>query len=95
MLPMTCTTVNLAEVRENLPEWIKRVVAGECVVITENGKCVAALTLPPAAPPTPEDIAAAQARAKEAVKAMVQHWIDSGDEIPAGSRLHELFDEET
>jgi antitoxin (DNA-binding transcriptional repressor) of toxin-antitoxin stability system len=94
MLPMTYTTVNLVEARENLPQWIKRVVAGECVVITENGKCVAALTLPPAPPSTPDEIATTRSRAKDAVKAMVQHWIDSGFEIPTESRLSELLDEE-
>ncbi len=41
------TTVTVAEAREKLPELLKLAAAGEQIVITEDGRWLAALTAPP------------------------------------------------
>jgi antitoxin (DNA-binding transcriptional repressor) of toxin-antitoxin stability system len=83
------TTVTVAEARENLPELLRRVAAGEQIVITEGGKWIAMLGKPPVPPPTAEEIAAQQARAEAQVRKFlelpptiplereaVQRWLD-------------------
>lgn len=87
------TTVTLDDVRTNLAELLRRVAAGENVVITDSGKWVAQLALPPDPPPTAEEIATRKAKAKEAVKDMVRWQVQKGARLPEDSPLRELFDE--
>lgn len=56
------TVVTIAEAREQLPDLLRRVAAGEQVVIADGGKWLAALGAPPPAPPTAEELAAEEAR---------------------------------
>ena len=65
------TLVTIAEAREKLPELLRRVAAGEQIVITEDGKWLATLGKAPPPPPTAEEIAAQQARAE----AFVREWL--------------------
>ena len=85
--------VTLTEAQERLPELIARISAGDSVAIVEEGQVLAHLTRPTILPSTSEEIVKTRERAKDAVKAMVRHWVNSGFEIPAGSRLSELLDE--
>jgi antitoxin (DNA-binding transcriptional repressor) of toxin-antitoxin stability system len=62
------TTVTVAEARENLSELLRRAATGEQIVITEDGKWIAALGQAPPPPPTPEEIAAVVARGEEQVR---------------------------
>ncbi|HEV3386518.1 MAG TPA: hypothetical protein VG097_17005 [Gemmata sp.] len=84
--------VTVEEARENLYGLIARVSAGDSVVIAEAGRSLVQL-VPPLLAFTDEEKKLAGERSKAAVKAMVQHWIDSGYEIPAGSRIREILDE--
>lgn len=86
-------TVTVDEARENLPELLRSIAAGEEVVITDGGKWVAALTQPPDPPPTPEEEAVARAQATEAVRSIVRQWIEAGHPPGEGSPLWELLDE--
>ena len=73
------TVVTIREAREQLPDLLRRVAAGEKIVIADGGKWVAALGAPPPAPPTAEEIAAQQARAEEQVRKFQQlHLSESG-----------------
>jgi antitoxin (DNA-binding transcriptional repressor) of toxin-antitoxin stability system len=85
------TTVTPQEARDRLPELLALVAAGEEVVIAENGKWVAALAAPPPMPPTPEEEAEIRGRVEDAVRAMVQAWVDEGRPIPAGDPLLQLL----
>jgi len=51
------TLVTVAEARENLPDLLRRAAAGEQIVITEDGRALAALGKPPVVL-TPEEEAA-------------------------------------
>jgi antitoxin (DNA-binding transcriptional repressor) of toxin-antitoxin stability system len=73
----TMTTVTITEAREKLPELLRRVAAGEQIVITEDGKWLAALAAPPKPPPTSEEIAAFVARGEEHVKKFQQLQTDA------------------
>ena len=88
------TTVTVAEARENLPELLRRAAAGESIVITEDGKWLAALGAPPAPPPTVEEIAAAESRARAAIVSMLRQQIADGYLPPEGSKVWELLAEE-
>ena len=55
------TVVTIAEAREQLPDLLRRAAAGEQIVIADEGKWLAALGAPPPAPPTKEELAAAEA----------------------------------
>lgn len=85
------TTVSLTEARDRLAELIGRVAAGEPVVLTDGGKWVAQLAAPPPSPPTPEELAAAQREMEDAIRAIVQTWIDDGYYPPEDSGLWELM----
>ena len=61
------TTVTIAEAREQLPELLRRAASGEQIVITDDGRWLAALGQAPP-PPTPEEMAAQQARAEAQVR---------------------------
>jgi antitoxin (DNA-binding transcriptional repressor) of toxin-antitoxin stability system len=65
------TTVTITEARENLPELLRRAAAGEQIVITDEGKWLAALAAPPPPPPTPGEEAAALARREQ----IVREWL--------------------
>ena len=71
------TTVTVAEARENLSELLRRAAAGEQIVITEDGKWIAALGQAPPPPPTPEEIAAVVARGEEQVRLFQQLQTDA------------------
>jgi antitoxin (DNA-binding transcriptional repressor) of toxin-antitoxin stability system len=88
------TLVTLEEARVQLPELIGRMAAGQKVVLTDNGKWVAALIAPPPMPLTPEEEGARQARVKAAILEMVKDWGESGVEIPPDSPLGKLLAEE-
>lgn len=64
------TLVTVAEARDNLPDLLRRAAAGEQIVITEDGRALAALGKPPVLL-TPEEDAARQARAE----AFVREWL--------------------
>ena len=59
------TLVTVAEARENLPDLLRRAAAGEQIVITEDGRALAALGKPPVIL-TPEEGAARRAAATAA-----------------------------
>lgn len=84
--------VTIEEAREKLPELIAHVSGGDSVVIAEGGKSLIQL-IKPSVPITDEEKNVAGERSKAAVKAMVQRWIDSGYEIPTGSRVLDILDE--
>jgi antitoxin (DNA-binding transcriptional repressor) of toxin-antitoxin stability system len=90
----TMTTVTVAEAREKLPELLRRVAAGEQIVITEDGKWLAALATPPKPPPTPKEIATAQARAEAAIIEMLRYQIACGTVFPPESKIWELLAED-
>lgn len=85
------TLVTLDEARDRLPELVARMSAGEKVVLTDGGKWVAALATPP---PTPEDEAVREARAREAIRDMVKLWIAEGVQLPPDDPLLALLHEE-
>jgi len=88
------TTVTVAEARENLVELLHRAAAGEQIVITEDGKWLAALGKAPPPPPTDEEIAAAGDRARAAIVAALRQQIADGNPPPEGSKVWELLAEE-
>jgi antitoxin (DNA-binding transcriptional repressor) of toxin-antitoxin stability system len=87
------TLVTLDEARDRLPELVRLMAAGEKVVFTDGGKWVAALAAPPPMPLTPEEETDRQARAKEAIREMVQARIDEGYPPESASPLWQFFDE--
>jgi len=70
----TATHVDLTELRQNLPAWIKRVRVGEEVVITEHGAEIARLVPP----------AARRADARRALEALRQRACIGDVESPLG-----------
>lgn len=74
------TTVTIAEASANLADLLRRAAAGEQIVITDEGKWLAALGAPPPPPPASEEIAAQQARAE----AQVRLFMD----LAAGTERH-------
>jgi prevent-host-death family protein len=62
------TTVTLDEARAALPDLLRRVAAGEQVVLTDGGRWVAALAPPP---PHPDELAARKAESDRRAKATV------------------------
>lgn len=83
--------VTVEEARLHLSELIAHVLEGDTAVIAEGGKSLACLTQPFLSA-TPEEVASARTRASETIKDLVKEWINSGIEIPPGSRLQELLD---
>lgn len=79
------TTVTVDEARENLPELLRRVAAGEEVVITDGGKWVAALGTPPNPgtyrPPVSEGERIA--RLREFFRMVVEGHEQTGNPFPA------------
>jgi antitoxin (DNA-binding transcriptional repressor) of toxin-antitoxin stability system len=75
------TLVTVVEARENLPELLHRAAAGEQIVITEDGKWLAALGAPPA-PPTAEDEAQRRARAEEFERQIARWHAEDGIPYP-------------
>lgn len=93
------TLVTLAEARENLSELLRRAAAGEQIVITEDGKWLAALGRAPAPaltlpPPSPDEEEARQTRIKAVIRGMVQQMVEAGMPPPAESKIWEVFVEE-
>ncbi len=85
------TVVTIAEAREQLPELLRRVAAGEQIVIADGGAWLAALAAPPPPPPTAEEIAASQARIREHVQKMLaQH----GEPLIDRETYQRLMDEQ-
>lgn len=84
------TLVTIAEARENLPELLRRVAAGEQIVITEGEKWLAALVPPPLASPlltwarSAEEEVARQARAESLVREWLKLRKDAPVPIPEG-----------
>jgi antitoxin (DNA-binding transcriptional repressor) of toxin-antitoxin stability system len=76
------TTVTVAEARENLADLLRRAAAGEPIVITEDGKWLAALTAPPPPPPTSEDEAQRRARAEEFLRQIAKWHEEDGLPFP-------------
>ena len=72
------TVVTIAEAREQLPELLRRMAAGEQIVIADNGKWLAALAAPPLPPPTAEEIAAIEARIRKRVQEILAQPADAG-----------------
>ncbi len=87
------TLVTLAEARENLPDLLRRAAAGEQIVITEEGKWLAALGKPPTPPPTPEEIAGAGARAEEQVRKFLELETDAPGRVDRET-VQRWFDEQ-
>ena len=87
------TTVTIAEARANLADLLRRAAAGEHIVITEDGKWLASLGKPPAPPPTPEEIAAAVARAEEQVRKYQQLQPDEPGQVDRET-VQRWFDEQ-
>jgi antitoxin (DNA-binding transcriptional repressor) of toxin-antitoxin stability system len=87
------TTVNLAEAREQLPDLIRRIAGGERVLLCDGEKPVAMLApVPPhLLPPDPVAEAEAEAREEEAIRAIVQTWIDDGYPPEPDSPLWEIM----
>ena len=88
------TTVTVAEARENLPDLLRRAAAGEQIVITQDGRWLAALGKPPAPPPRAENEADRQARVKAVIREMVQQMVEAGNPPPAESKIWEVVAEE-
>jgi antitoxin (DNA-binding transcriptional repressor) of toxin-antitoxin stability system len=87
------TTVTIAEARENLTDLLRRAAAGEPIVITEDGKWLAALGRPPAPPPTAEEMAAAAARAEAQVRKFRQLQTDESGLVDRET-VQRWFDEQ-
>ena len=88
-------TVSLEEARNRFAELIQRVVNGEEIVITEGGKWLGMLTPPPQSPRTPEEITAARAKVRDAIKASVLMGIEQGLPPPPDSPLWKLVKEDS
>ena len=88
------TLVTVAEARENLPELLRRAAAGERIVITEDGKWLAALDQapPPDARPS-EDETNRQMRVRGAIREMVRQMVEAGNPPPAESKIWEVVAE--
>ena len=89
------TVVTIAEAREQLPELLRRVAAGEQIVIADGEKWVAALAEPPPPPPSAEEIAARQERATAAIREMVKARVEAGFPLLPGSPLWHLLEPES
>jgi prevent-host-death family protein len=87
------TSVTVAEVRDQFSALLRRVADGEELVVTEDGKPVAVLgPVPPELlPPDPAAEAEARARTEEAMRSIVQTWIDDGYPPPPDSPLWEIM----
>jgi antitoxin (DNA-binding transcriptional repressor) of toxin-antitoxin stability system len=87
------TLVTVSEARENLPELLRRVAAGERIVITDGEKWVAALGAPPPPPPTDEEIAAQQRLAEEKVRETMMMWLAEEPDHPNRETYQRWLDE--
>jgi antitoxin (DNA-binding transcriptional repressor) of toxin-antitoxin stability system len=76
------TLVTIAEARENLPELLRRAAAGEQIVVTEDGKWLAALGAPPisveASVPAPEDETTVIERREQ----LIREWLGLRADAP-------------
>jgi antitoxin (DNA-binding transcriptional repressor) of toxin-antitoxin stability system len=84
------TTVTVDEARAALPELLRRIGAGEKVVITDGGKWVGLLAPPP---PMPEADAVRRARAEEAIRTILA-LREEGPVLPEGVTVQDLLDEQ-
>ncbi|MBX9627554.1 MAG: hypothetical protein K2X82_27380 [Gemmataceae bacterium] len=78
------TTVTLGEAREALPDLLRRVAAGEQIVLADGDNWLGLLAPPPPKPPTAEELAADQAR----LEAIVREWTSAA--LGAGTLPAEL-----
>jgi len=89
------TLVTVAEARANLPELLRRAAAGEQIVITEDGKWLAALGLAPpvetrGAQVPDEEEAALIARREQ----LIREWLQLSPDAPVpkpDSMSHEEY----
>jgi prevent-host-death family protein len=85
-------TVTVAEARDRLPELLRKVAAGEGVVLTDGGKPVAILTAPPYGFELIDE-ATAQARAGQAMRELIALGEEVSRNLPPDFNLQEILDE--
>ncbi|MCI0699576.1 MAG: hypothetical protein L0241_00625 [Planctomycetia bacterium] len=89
------TVVTIAEARETLPDLLRRVAAGEQIVIADGEKWLAALTQPARVigytRVSPEEKAAQVARAEAFVRECLKLKNDAPLPIPDGMSAEEYF----
>jgi antitoxin (DNA-binding transcriptional repressor) of toxin-antitoxin stability system len=81
------TTVTVVELRDNLPELLRRAAAGEYIAITEDGKWIAALTIAPKMLPFVEDEAKRRAGAEELERQIAKWHEEDGLPYPPQGEL--------
>lgn len=72
------TTVTLDEAREALPDLLRRVAAGEQIVLADGDNWLGLLAPPPPKPPTAEERAVLQAQIEATIRKWTQAAIDAG-----------------
>jgi antitoxin (DNA-binding transcriptional repressor) of toxin-antitoxin stability system len=87
------TPIDLTDARDRLPELLVRVAGGEQFILTDGGKWVALLAPPPPPPPTAKELAAARARAEQAVRELMESWRTDPISLPDGMTLDDLLRE--
>jgi antitoxin (DNA-binding transcriptional repressor) of toxin-antitoxin stability system len=87
------TPIDLTDARDRLPELLVRSASGEQFVLTDGGRWAALLAPPPLPPPTAEELAAAQARAEQAVRELMESWKTDPISLPDGMTIDDLLRE--